>query len=89
MTLNRIPPILVCGAGGADYFQSLGGKLLPHEALIEPNAHARWKSWRKELDLAERRPNPHNWKGKLANSIRKGVNDGEVTTVDDDSEEEG
>jgi hypothetical protein len=68
MTLNRIPPILVAGDGAAEYFKSLGGKLLPNDALIEPNALTRWKSWRKELDVAERR-RKRSW--KLANRSHK------------------
>ncbi|OAP62673.1 hypothetical protein AYL99_01900 [Fonsecaea erecta] len=55
MSLHRVPPNLLVGAGATDYAADKGIPILPPDYLVSTSARDRWSRWREELDNATRR----------------------------------
>jgi hypothetical protein len=55
LSLRRVPPNLLVGAGAVDFAFSKGIVILPHEYLVSPSARERWLEWRTTLEKAEKK----------------------------------
>ncbi|KAI9832264.1 MAG: hypothetical protein M1819_004442 [Sarea resinae] len=55
LTLKRTPPNLLVGHGAIEFASDQGFFVLPHDALIAPGARARWRTWRADIEAANRR----------------------------------
>lgn len=53
LSLRRVPPNLLVGAGATDFAVVNGMSILPHDALISPAARERWCKWKDDLHDAE------------------------------------
>ncbi|KAL1953889.1 hypothetical protein VTO42DRAFT_2075 [Malbranchea cinnamomea] len=57
MSLNRVPPNLLVGAGATDFAYEHGMPILPADVLVSNGARDRWLRWKRELDHVEGRGN--------------------------------
>lgn len=55
LSLGRVPPTLLIGAGAVDFARSHGIPIVPHDYLVSPAARDRWVRWRQDLAAVERR----------------------------------
>ncbi|KAJ8612967.1 hypothetical protein MRB53_037175 [Persea americana] len=55
LSLRRMPPNLLVGQGATDFAFEQGMPVLPHDALISPAAHERWRRWQHDLKTADKR----------------------------------
>lgn len=53
MSLNRVPPNLLVGAGATDFAYERGVPILPADFLMSHGARQRWTRWKRELDYVE------------------------------------
>ncbi|KIW86417.1 hypothetical protein Z517_01813 [Fonsecaea pedrosoi CBS 271.37] len=49
MSLQRVPPILLVGAGATDFAADNGIAILPHDYLVSKSARERWIKWINDL----------------------------------------
>ena len=52
LTLKRVPPNLLVGAGAMEYAYHHNVPILPHDALISVGAKDRWNKWAKDMQAA-------------------------------------
>ncbi|GAM90086.1 hypothetical protein ANO11243_081260 [Dothideomycetidae sp. 11243] len=55
LSLRRVPPNLLVGQGATDFAADFAMPVLPHDALISPNARDRWIRWKLDLLATKRR----------------------------------
>ncbi|KAK2766896.1 hypothetical protein FQN54_006210 [Arachnomyces sp. PD_36] len=53
LTLQRVPPNLLVGAGATDFAYEQGMPVLPHDFLVSAAARERWARWKNDLDLSK------------------------------------
>lgn len=53
LSLQRVPPNLLVGAGATDYAADKGVPVLPPDFLVSVNARERWLRWRQDLRDAD------------------------------------
>ncbi|KIV87412.1 hypothetical protein PV11_02960 [Exophiala sideris] len=53
LSLQRVPPNLLVGAGATDYAADKGVPILPPDFLVSVNARERWLRWRQDLRDAD------------------------------------
>ncbi|KIW87949.1 uncharacterized protein Z519_11534 [Cladophialophora bantiana CBS 173.52] len=61
LSLQRVPPNLLVGAGATDYAADKGIPILPPDFLVSANARERWTKWRDDLaDVALKEAKQHD-----------------------------
>lgn len=55
LSLQRVPPNLLVGAGATDYAADKGIPILPPDFLVSSNARDRWYRWRQDLEDARKK----------------------------------
>src|SRR5271168_3328129 len=53
LSLARVPPNLLVGAGATEYAYDKGVTVLPNEFLVSNNSRDRWLRWKQELRAAD------------------------------------
>lgn len=55
LSLRRVPPNFLVGQGATEFAYEHGLPNVPHDMLISPAAHDRWRRWKEDLEAAEKK----------------------------------
>src|ERR1700734_2667221 len=53
LSLARVPPNLLVGAGATEYAYDKGVTVLPNDFLVSNNSRDRWMKWKQDLQAAD------------------------------------